>query len=495
MKLRDLPIVRKLTLILAINVALAVLLITLVFTVSELLKEYRDTREQAQTLAAIIATNSQASLAFGDAASARETLASLQAQPLVMAARLYDGAGQPFAEYRSAYLTLAHAKGSLHAFVDTFLPVDMPIVQAMPETDGRLELDLHLSQLWLEIATRLAVTLLIALATIALVIGLGLRLRQTITEPLLALAAVSHQVSLDKDFSLRARKVSNDEIGTLVDDFNRMLAEIQARDQILAAERLQLEQRVRDRTAELAASRDEAQRANAAKSEFLSRMSHELRTPLNAVIGFAQLLEVPAQPPLSASQLDNVQEILKAGGHLVAMVNEILDLARIETGRIELRPETLAIAPLAEACLAQMRPLAQMRHITISTDLAAAPPVRADALRLRQVLLNLLSNAIKYNRDHGRIDLTARAEQDRLRVGVADSGRGIAPEQMARLFKPFERIETSYDGIGGTGIGLALVKRLVEAMDGEVGVTSIPGYGSTFWFCLPLASPETKGPT
>ncbi len=111
------------------------------------------------------------------------------------------------------------------------------------------------------------------------------------------------------------------------------------------------------------------------------------------------------------------------------------------------------------------------------------------------MLLNLLSNAIKYNRDHGRIDLTARAEQDRLRVGVADSGRGIAPEQMARLFKPFERIETSYDGIGGTGIGLALVKRLVEAMDGEVGVTSIPGYGSTFWFCLPLASPETKGPT
>ena len=239
---------------------------------------------------------------------------------------------------------------------------------------------------------------------------------------------------------------------------------------------------------ELIAARDEAEAANAAKSEFLSRMSHELRTPLNAIIGFSQMLVLPGKVPLTEQQADNVQEILKAGQHLLVQVNEVLDLARIESGRIELSLEPLPLAPLIQDCIAQVRPLATARRITLSSQVDDAMALQGDATRVKQVLLNLLSNAIKYNRDGGQIHVVAVATGEQMRVDVRDTGRGIAPEQRARLFKPFERLESSYDGIEGTGIGLALVKRLVEAMGGEIGVASEEGVGSTFWFVLPVAS-------
>jgi PAS domain S-box-containing protein len=249
----------------------------------------------------------------------------------------------------------------------------------------------------------------------------------------------------------------------------------------------ELEDRVARRTAEFAAARDEAERANQAKSEFLSRMSHELRTPLNAIIGFAQLLEIPDDSPLSPQQADNVHEILHAGKHLLAQVNEVLDLARIESGHLELSLETVALAPLVADCVAQVQPLAAANAIAIEVGLAPDLAVRADHLRLRQVLLNLLSNAIKYNRHGGSVRIDATPAPARLRLTVHDTGRGIPPEHLARLFRPFERLESSYEGTEGTGIGLALVKQLVEAMGGATGVASQPEVGSDFWFELPTA--------
>ena len=263
----------------------------------------------------------------------------------------------------------------------------------------------------------------------------------------------------------------------------------------LARSHAALEQRVAERTAELSQARDESERANLAKTEFLSRMSHELRTPLNAILGFGQMLKMDVR---DTHQAENVQEILKAGQHLLTQVNEVLDLARIDSGRIELSLEPVGVAATIADCLAQLKPLAEQRGLAMHAAIDATLAVQADPVRLKQVLLNLLSNAIKYNRDGGTIDLTAAIADGRLRIAVRDTGRGIEAEKLARLFKPFERLESSYDGIEGTGIGLALVKRLVEAMGGEVGVESEVDQGSTFWFALPAATlpdqPETTTP-
>ncbi len=255
-----------------------------------------------------------------------------------------------------------------------------------------------------------------------------------------------------------------------------------------------LEQRVAERTAELVNARDEAQRASHAKSQFLSRMSHELRTPLNAILGFGQLLETDTLAPLVPDQLDSVREILKAGGHLLELINEVLDLARIETGRLELAMEALAIGPLLEECIGSLQPLIMERGITLNFYADCSCTVHADRLRLRQTILNLLANAIKYNRDSGQIWVSCRPEgKDRMRIAFRDTGKGIPAHALPNLFKNFERLESAYSGVEGSGVGLALCKQLIEAMGGSIGVQSKLGEGSIFWVDCVLAEAAATG--
>lgn len=248
-----------------------------------------------------------------------------------------------------------------------------------------------------------------------------------------------------------------------------------------------LEDRVAQRTEQLLIAKNEAERASEAKSEFLSRMSHELRTPLNAILGFSQLLEVDQRHVLAAEQAENVREILRAGGHLLGLIDEVLDLSRVESGRLDLVAEPVDLRALFEACARQVEPVARDRGVRVSIDADASGSAMADEQRLRQVLLNLLSNGVKYNRDGGEVTLGAsRAASGRARIEVRDTGRGIEPTLLPRLFQPFERLDASRE-IEGTGIGLAISKRLVEAMGGTLGVDSEPGVGSTFWLELERA--------
>jgi PAS domain S-box-containing protein len=265
----------------------------------------------------------------------------------------------------------------------------------------------------------------------------------------------------------------------------RDITERRRAEQALQQLNAELEQRVVQRTAEIAAARDEAERANRAKSEFLSRMSHELRTPLNAILGFGQLLAMDRSDPARAA---HVREILTAGRHLLELINEVLDLARIEAGHFSVSVEPVALGPLVDECMGLLRPQAEARGITLHGGAADVPwTVRADRTRLRQVLLNLIGNAIKYNRPQGRVSVHAVADGDVVRLRVDDTGPGLDAAQRARLFVPFERLGVADPQIEGTGIGLALSKRLIELMGGAIGVDSRPGEGSSFWVELPRA--------
>lgn len=252
--------------------------------------------------------------------------------------------------------------------------------------------------------------------------------------------------------------------------------------------------------AALRAAKTQADAANLAKSDFLSRMSHELRTPLNAILGFGQILEM--NHPLEATDAtgtdgEAVEHILKGGRHLLGLINEVLDIASIEAGRSTLSLEPIPVNQTVREVLDMVRPLAATRHIHIVNRITNQVPshddlhVFADLQRFRQILLNLLANAIKYNREGGQVDISCAASGESLRLMVSDTGAGLTKEEIGKLFVPFERLGAGGSQIEGTGLGLALCKTLVEAMEGRIGVDSTPGQGSTFWVEFPLVESQS----
>ncbi len=247
-------------------------------------------------------------------------------------------------------------------------------------------------------------------------------------------------------------------------------------------ERKRFEQALQETNVEMESAKSAAEKANLAKSDFLSSMSHELRSPLNAILGFAQLMETSSPAP-SDAQKESITQILQAGWHLLKLINEILDLSVVESGKVSLSLEPVALSEVLAECQTMMEAQAQQRGIAMRFPQFEQPRfVWADQTRLKQIVINLLSNAIKYNRAHGQVRVECSAvTADRIRISFTDTGAGLTQEKMAQLFQPFNRLGQEAGSVAGTGIGLVVTKQLVELMDGVLGVDSTSGQGSVFW--------------
>ena len=231
----------------------------------------------------------------------------------------------------------------------------------------------------------------------------------------------------------------------------------------------------------------ELEQASQAKSKFLSSMSHELRTPLNSILGFSQLLEYDKNDPLSRNQEHSVKQIVSSGNHLLALIDQVLDLEKINTGQSDLNIEPQNILELFKECIDTVEPIAELKNVEMSLDFEGEIIVMADRTALKQIILNLLSNAIKYNRKDGLVNLDCQTNAfDTAQIIISDTGDGIAVERQTGLFEPFNRLGRENSAIEGTGVGLTITRRLVESMGGEIDFKSEEGKGSAFWFTLPI---------
>jgi signal transduction histidine kinase/ActR/RegA family two-component response regulator len=282
-----------------------------------------------------------------------------------------------------------------------------------------------------------------------------------------------------------------------VTTFNDITPLIEAEERLLRLNS-DLEQRVLQRTADLAQALDLAESASRAKSEFLSRMSHELRTPLNAILGFAQILRLRGATLTPSEREQQVQQIETAGWHLLELINEVLDLARIESGAMTVSREPVALQALVADCVQMVQPAARSMAVELVDKVAGAPPVQvmADRTRLKQVVTNLLSNGVKYNRRGGRVTLTVRAVDPAwVELAVEDTGRGFSDAQLRNLYQPFNRLGADTTQVEGAGIGLVITKRLTELMGGSLDLVTDEGRGSVFTLRMRHAGEPAAAPT
>lgn len=422
---RDLSIVSKLGLLLAFNTLAAVLLIAIVFGVSNAVSRYHDTEDQLRVLAQVTGENSRAALAFGDRESATQTLAALRATEEVDHVRLYTATGHLFAQADfSGRADDHHDLGFMQQLISRLFPEHLDVDHTILEDGqraGRIELQAHLLHIWVDLLKTQALMALLALLLTSLAVYFGMRLRRIVTDPILGLAQISTRVSREQDYSLRAVKAHNDEVGALVDDFNHMLAEIQIRDRALQNERRSLQQR----TADMQLARDEAERASRVKSEFISTVSHELRTPLTAITGALGLVAggvAGALPPKAGQMVDIA---LKNSRRLSFLINDLLDMEKLLAGKLQFDRHVQALTPLLEQSLADNQSYAAQFGVQLVLGRAGeGVQVEVDAQRLQQVMANLLSNAAKFSPQGSRVEVDVRHAGAVVRVLVTDQTYG-----------------------------------------------------------------------
>jgi hypothetical protein len=476
MRLRDLSIRRKLMLIIMLTTVPAVVLASLAYLIYDS-RTFRDKIvNDLETLAGTLQANTVGYLLFNDRETVRSILAGLENQPRIVAAQVVDlrGTEEVFAEYRRADAgSVAAAPGAGEGHV---LDGDrLHVTRRMRFGDrvvGSIRIVSDLQELQERRRNIFEILALVVLG-VSLVASLMAALVQGwVSHPILELVQVVRTVSERKDYSARAAKGGNDELGRLMDGINEMLAQIELRDE------------------ELQVARDKAEQASRSKSAFLANMSHELRTPLTAIIGYSEILSDDAKDLGVTDFLPDLEKIRAAGRHLLGLINSILDLSKVEAGKMDLLPEKFEIEALVEEVVSTARPLMEKNRNRLEVKKGEHLGwALNDVTKIRQILLNLLSNAAKFT-EGGEVVLEARRERgkstDWLVVEVRDTGIGMTPDQLRRLFQPFSQAEASTArNYGGTGLGLALSKRFAELIYGKVKAAGVYGKGSTFTLKVP----------
>ena len=423
--LDNLSIKRKLTFIIMLTSLVSLFLACSSFLILELVNFRSAMVREMSGVADIISITSLASLEFQDSEAGRETLNALRVDQEISAAAIYTDDGEIFVTYiRSDLKSSKHSKIPVRPQLDGdyledgTLALFRPIVLEEKRV-GTVYLQSDLKEV-VTTLQRYGITSFVVLVFSSLVAFiLSAKLQAKISQPILDLAKTSQEVSEKKNYSIRASKQSLDEIGYLTDQFNEMLTQVQDRENELQHAYNVLEERVQERTQELQQevnirretesklifAKEEAEKSSKAKSEFMSRMSHELRTPMNAILGFGQPLEYDNDEPLTESQMIRLKEILNAGNHLLELINELLDLSRIESGELSVSVESFDAVNIIQSVIALVQPMAQERGIKIINQISPESPmvIKADQTRIKQVILNLLSNAIKYIRENGTL--------------------------------------------------------------------------------------------